>query len=181
MRQSLSADAFVAAMPPGRAIYAQRQVSGEDWQVAFLIRETSDRLAQMPRDAKVHVRAGGMQQGDVLVVIVIVCVEQGRYGDELYETWWNVHQPAGGLEMFQRMGQQTTLRLWFYGDTGEVERVLELENGLRAFFQSVMAVVPTIPAWTMAAFDAARASIERLFPSTADLWNIFLEHIAEKK
>lgn len=168
----MTAEEFIQQMPPGRAIYCQRRMINEDdWQVAFLLKETSERIQAMPKGGNVHVKAGLMEVGPVIVVVVMMAVEQGRFGSELYEMWWNAHQPDGmSLEVWMLMTHQSHLRFWWYGDRGSVERVIEVESTLQAFFIYALQKIRARPSWTMAAFDDARRSVEVRYSSLPSLW-----------
>jgi hypothetical protein len=152
-------------------MYARTRILGSGWQTDFFLRETTPRIMAIPPSPTISLRAGLIVQRGVGMVIVMVELDEGRFGHELFETWWNIHQAGGERKYFEDMTGQATIRLHLYGDTRQRERRLQIENSVRAFFRTALEELGRLPSWSMVAFDRARETLYRRYPTLQALWD----------
>ncbi len=161
-----SPESVIKGLPPGTMIYARVTLNGKD-VTAFLIREESSRIARWKRrKAQVQLRAARLSIGDVLPVVFMA-----RLGDEIYETWLNVHQEGGdGFGYLRDLATQDQVHFILYGDGGRREGKVSVLNSIQEFARNTLKELQESPAWSMKDFDAAREHIYKKHPSVADLW-----------
>jgi hypothetical protein len=133
--------------------------------MVFLIREQSGIIAELGRTPAVHVRAGLIVDGGVLVLPVLIEVS-----GELYETWMNYHAEVCPPAL-ACLALQEHIRLHFFDDLGARARVIGLPNHLQAFWRDALRTLAQSQPWPLAAFDAARGRLYAMYPSVPALWH----------
>lgn len=155
-------------MPPGSALYS-RELLSDRWEVAWLIREETERIKKLGDNPEVEFRAGLIYQDEVALIPVLV-----RIGPEtresIYETWINVHQPEDGFRYLRDLSAQDRIVLHLYGDGCRLERTLKVSNQLQGFILETLNRIKNVPPWPMLAFDAAREKLYKRFPDVLLLW-----------
>lgn len=161
-----SPESVIKGLPPGTMIYAGVTLNGKD-VTAFLIREESSRIARWKRrKVQVQLRAAMLPVGDVIPVVFMA-----RLGDEIYETWLNVHQEGGdGFGYLRDLATQDQVHFILYGDGGRREGKVSVLNSIQGFAGETLKEVEQSRAWSMREFDAAREHIYEKYPTVADLW-----------
>lgn len=155
----------IKSAPIGSATYARGEFDENMVkETMFLIREEPRVVQRLGENPQVILRAGQIEQDNVLLVAVLL-----RIGGAYYETWWNYHQTSGGAQYFEDMATQERIALVFF--TPERTRQIAIRNSLAPFFASVGRAAAALPAWTMRDFDAARDKIYARFPTVTKLWN----------
>src|SRR5919109_4558558 len=77
--------------PLGKALYARQQGEEDRWETVWLVRDETKRLAFPGPEPAVEFRAGGFDEGGVLVLPILL-----RVGTQepacVYDTWMNAYQ-----------------------------------------------------------------------------------------
>lgn len=163
MSNQVSVVEFIRQAEPGTMVFELQSDGKGPYQVGFLIREEHQRVVQLRRNPLVEVRAGAFLQDDVWIVAVLF-----RVGEELYECWFNYHQPMG-WKYFRSLAKQDAFTIEFY--TPDLAKVVRVRNGLRHFFEEILSRITECAPWNMSAFDAARAKVYAEYPSVQALWD----------
>lgn len=157
-------------IPPGSALYEREQIDHGAWEVAWLIREESARIAQLGPSPDIEFRAAAIEHNGVLLIPVLVRVGP-EHQESIYETWINAQQPEqAGMQVLGELAIQPRLVVHLYGDGCRRVRSLRVSNPHQAFFREVLSTLRERPAWSMAEFDDAREQIYQQYPSVSDLW-----------
>jgi hypothetical protein len=160
-------------MPPGSALYAREQIDGGLWEIAWLVREESARLARLGKRPGVEFRAGlYLEAGRGReVALAPVLVRVGPFSrDSVYVTWVNEYAGGGGGAL-EALANQARLVVYLYGDRCRLERTIAVSNRLAPFARQALAKVSALPPWGMADFDAAREVLYRRYPDVGALWD----------
>ena len=138
-------------MPSGSTLWSREQIDGGTWEVAWLVREQSARLAKLGTNPEIEFRAGLLWEGGVGLIPVLVRV--GPASNRLaYETWINEHA-EGFSGTLATLAKQGRLVVHFYGNGCHLERTLTVSNDLATFAGQALNAIATRPPWTMQAFD----------------------------
>jgi hypothetical protein len=156
--------------PPGSAIWSKESVDRmQTWELSWLVRETSQRIAGLGQSPEIEFRAGLIIEQRIGLVAVVVRVGP-ESPESVYETWINDHAP--GLEdSLELLACQARLTVQLIGDTGQPERVLTVSNQLAGFARDAATEILGLPVWSMPTFDAAREYFCRQHPTVISLWN----------
>ncbi len=149
---------------PGACVYAVAQIGSAPEQAVFLIREQSGIIAELGRAPAVHVRAGLIVDGGILLLPVLIQVS-----GELYETWMNYHAEVCPPAL-ACLALQEQIGLHFFDDRGARARVIGVPNHLQTFWRDALRTLAQSQPWPLAAFDAARVRVYAMYPSVPDLW-----------
>lgn len=155
----------IKSASPGTTIYAR--VHRPEPHTDFLVREETSVIQQL-RNPAVTLRTGLMIQNNVALVVVMFRI--GSNPDQLFETWWNYHQTGDGHKHFEDMTKQNNFAIHLYGDSGCIEKSIQVNNSIKDFFQDTLKKIYTIPAWHMDDFDTARDEIYKQYPTPGKLW-----------
>lgn len=136
---------------------------------SIIIHEDTEHVSRLPKEVPVRIRFGFIVERDVGLVVVMLLI----YG-ELYETWWNYHNPAYH-ECFNDIIRQDKLLLSFYIDSTEPSRVLWVPNTLKGVFKMAIEEIQTREPWAMHDFDVAREILYRKYPNPKNLWENLVE------
>jgi hypothetical protein len=162
----VDAQSLIEASPPGSALFCRVNV-GSGWEVAFLIREESERIRQFSR--VIEIRSALLIADGVGLIPIMLCPGADDY--YVYETWLNFHAPTTCCEKndhLELLAAQKRLLLFFYGETGK-ERTIQIANHSENFVLMLERVRRLAP-WSMHAFDEARSSIYKEYPTVRSLW-----------
>jgi hypothetical protein len=134
---------------------------------AFMFRESKTRIAELERSgalASVHIRTAVIGVSGVKIYVTLV-----RFGDQLFEMWWNWHNPVI-QPLFQRLFDQDIVVVCFVSDQPKIDFIFRtpssIRDGLRARGSELTASQP----WTMEAFDNARTTVQENYPTPVALW-----------
>jgi len=156
----------IASMPPGSAIYAR--IGRPEMHTDFLVREESATI-QLLVNPIVTIRPRLFVEHDIAVLVVMF--QAGDNPEQIFETWWNYHQPDGyGETVFRDMMTQVDVAIHWYGDSGTVEKSTVIRNSLRDYFGMATEKIRALPPWTMQEFNDAREVIYKRRPTLAALW-----------
>jgi hypothetical protein len=154
-------------MPPGSALFARGRIDGGNWEVAWLVREESARLAKLGARPEIEFRGGVLEEGHVALIPVLVRVGPVA-AESIYETWVNQHAEGGGI--LETLADQAGLVIRLYGDGCRLVRTLVVSNQLQAFARHALDRIATFDAWSMEQFDRAREEVHGRYPQVWNLW-----------
>ena len=131
---------------------------------SIIIHEDTEHVSRLPKEVPVKARFGFILERNVglVVVMLLIC-------GELYETWWNYHNPAYH-ECFNDIIRQEKILLSFYIDSTKPARVLWVPNTLKDVFEMAIEEIQNMEPWTMNDFDVAREILYRKSPDLKELW-----------
>lgn len=134
---------------------------------AFVFRESEERIAELARSgalASMHTKAAFLSVSGVEIYVTLF-----RIGDQVFEIWWNWHNPVIH-PLLDRLFDQDEVIVGFVSERPEIDRIVRhpssIQDGLRANRSKLEAAQP----WTMEAFDSARAAVEEQYPTPVALW-----------
>jgi hypothetical protein len=159
---------LLAKMPPGSALIAREQIDGGNWEIAWLIREKSRRLAKLGQAPEVEFRAALFWEERVGLIPVLVRVGPASKVS-VYETWINEHA-EGSHGTLATLSDQERLVVHLYGDGCRLVRTMAVSNHLEDFARCASAEIAKQPAWPMQAYDQAR---ERIYQRHATVWDLW--------
>src|SRR5690349_14470380 len=87
---------LLARLPLGSALFVREQLPMGNWEIAWLIRDDSARLAKLGPGPKLEFRAGVLEEEPVVLVPVLVRVGPPA-SESVYETWINQYAEEGGV------------------------------------------------------------------------------------
>lgn len=140
--------------------------------IDFFIREASSVLNALSERPALEIRAGAVLEEEVLVLITLFRLEKDG---PIYEVFWNYYRQdyqASEGNFFEHMCAEPLLALNFFGDSGEVENVVEVSNSLRPFFREMIQQVVALKPWTLAEFDKAKEAITANYSTPQELWEV---------
>jgi hypothetical protein len=134
---------------------------------AFIFRESKNRIAEFEDTnalASMHTKAAFLEVRGVIIYVTLFMI-----GDQVFEIWWNWHNPVI-RPLFESLFEQHELVICFVSDRPEIDRIVRhpspLLDGLRANRVKLTAA----QIWSMDAFNSARAAVEAQFPTPVALW-----------
>lgn len=159
--------AMLLQSPYSSALFALGADDTGEELTMFLLHESPDHVRGLPEEVPVDVRAAVYMRSGVPLVVILL-----RVSGELYETWWNFHNPAArrGLENLRR---QDLLILRFIGDTPEPLRTIALPSPVRDGVRQIWDQLEESDPWEMEAFDRAREQVYAEFATVQALWDDF--------
>jgi hypothetical protein len=163
---------ILAQQPPGSALFSRNQLDRDTWEVSWLIREESARIATL-HQPDIEFRAGAMEQGwqGQWILLIPILVRIGpEQQDNIFEAWLNLYAEGGGIIYLHDLARQDRLVLHFYGDRMQRERSLVISNQLKAFAQQGLTLAERFQPWEMRTFDRAREQLYARYPSVMALW-----------
>jgi hypothetical protein len=160
--------AVLARMRPGSALFAREQLDQGPWEIAWLVREESARIAGLGPAPEIEFRAGVFEEGPVLLVPVLVRVGP-QSKQAVYESWINQHAEGMGGTL-ETLADQPRLVVHLYGEGCGLVRTLTIGNQLATFAGQALAAIVGRPTWSMEAFDQAREQVYQQYPQVWDLW-----------
>ena len=163
----MTPEELLPACEPGACLYGEGVASDDGrWVVSYYMRETSEGIKDIPATPQVLFRQGMFCVGEVRPVVVILGVLHPQ-SISLYEAWFNFNQDH--KELLELLIEQTDTLLHFIGDSGDMERCIQLDtSGFRAFWETVQSEVCWRD-WTEDEFFAAKDRLSRRY-STEGLW-----------
>lgn len=158
---------LIRSAPLGSALWGRERLDSGASEVAWYLRETSDRIGALGSGPTIELRAAMIEQAGVLLVPILV-----RVGPDIWESWLNARQPGeAGLLALGDLAIQPRLAVHLVGDRGEIARTLGRSNPLQLLARTVLAQVQVAQAWAMAQFDDARDQVYARHPGMLDLWS----------
>ncbi|HLO32343.1 MAG TPA: hypothetical protein VK249_24550 [Anaerolineales bacterium] len=134
---------------------------------AFAFRESKERIAELERSGEMialHTRAAFLDLAGVSIYVTLF-----KIGDQVFEIWWNWHNPYSQI-LLKRLFDQKEMIVAFFSDQPEIERTVRhpsvIQEGLLKNRSQLTASEP----WTMEAFNRARAAVEEQYPTPVALW-----------
>jgi hypothetical protein len=158
--------ATLLEQPHGAALPMSVNDSGRD-ATAFVFRESDDRIVELARSgafASVHIRSSLLGVGDVQLYVTLV-----RFGDQVFEIWWNWHNPII-RPLFDRLFSQDEVIVGFVSDRPAIANVHRYPSSIREPLRADRSQLTAAQPWTMEAFDRARATVEKEYPTPVALW-----------
>ncbi len=151
--------------PISTASYARfKEATGDDLTM-FNVHEDMPHVKNLPKEVSIDVRNTLFTCSGVGIITVILRIE-----GEIYETWWNFHNPLF-KQCFYDMSKQEKLLVSFYVDNIKPVRTIWTPNILREGFSKIINTLQEMPPWTMQAFDTAKEELYREYATPTDLWN----------
>jgi len=150
--------------PPASAAYARFRADGEE-VTCFIVHEDASHVHRLPRTVRVDVRSALFDRAGAWLIAVMLRVE-----GNLYETWWNLHNPVLHQSLLD-MSRQDKLLVSFYVDSLEPSRTICIQNPLRDGLTHIMAMLEKMPPWDMECFDRAKEQLYSEYPDPEALWN----------
>jgi hypothetical protein len=159
-------ETIIIAAPAGSAIYGRVSIDGAPMRTVLMIREDDARINALGSAPAIRLKFATFDAGAVVPAVLMI----GIAGGELYETWWNYHQPGGiGATHFADMSTQADVPVLFYDARGR-RRAITVRNRLQRAFANATAQIEALPAWSMQDFDTAREGVYARYPDVRDLW-----------
>ena len=166
--------ATVSGIAPGSAVHARRRSPSGHWEVFWVVREDSQRIADISLAGvpEVEFRVGQLKckAGGGVVGLVPVLLRVGPTSwESVYETWIDEYDDAtsGALET---LVHQNRIVVEVYGDDAELELRLPLRNSLRDFARQTLGWVSRFQPWTHEQYVAGKQRVFRDLPDTWALW-----------
>jgi|GEM_PF-2607951 len=154
---------------PGMAMYQVHHFSdAERQEVLWMLRTTTAKISSLPADCPVELRAGSFLVNDVCLIPVLLCLDKTETEEGIFETWINVNQMGENPLTFLAIQPRIVIQL--LGDSGQVEKILQISNPLKALSKTLLAELGSNCDWTLSKFEAARETSFKRFPSVVDLW-----------
>ncbi len=152
--------------PVGGALFARFPFPEEDggMQTALIIHESAEHVQNLPATLDIQERSVFFEEQGVGLLAVMY-----RIGGEMYETWWNYHNPSM-RQSIDDLQHQPRLCFMFFDDSLEPSRVVWAPNGLQTVFAAFAGRAGAMTPWSMPAFDAARAQVYARYPTLGALW-----------
>ncbi len=141
---------------------------------SIIIHEDTERVSRLPKEVPVRVRVGFIKARNVGLMVVMPKIH-----GELYETWWNYHNPVYH-ECFRDIVRQDKLLLAFYIDSPEPARILWVPNTLKEIFKPAIEIILGMVPWTVNDFNVARETLYRKYPTPKDLWENLVNYSSAK-
>jgi len=155
----------VQMSPPGMCAWSPEVLEDDgDWHVAFYVRETSERIAEIPDNPQVLFRGASIVLDGVVTVVVMIGVTQPSL--TVYETWFNLNEE--NRDTLELLLKQHRCFVHFVGDSLEVERSVKFGNTMLPFWKQVLSQIDGRD-WTEEEFDAAKDRICDRY-SSQKLW-----------
>ncbi|MFX1563429.1 MAG: hypothetical protein ACFFDP_08995 [Promethearchaeota archaeon] len=161
--------------PVGTAGIAPFKDERENKFTSIIIHEDAEHVSRLPKEVPIRVRTGFIKARNVGLIVVMPKIH-----GELYETWWNYHNPIGP-ECFRDIMRQDKLLLVFFIDSPAPARILWVPNTLKEFFKSAIAKILGMKPWTMQEFNVARETLYREYPTPKDLWENLVDSTSAKE
>jgi hypothetical protein len=171
---------LIALKSPGSAIFSKvkffdREGRTRGWEVAFMVREESQRIPLLGR--VVQVRTGLIKESDVGLIPMLIALGSGDH--DIFETWLNFHAPrldGSKNDHLETLCKQDRIVILLYGESG-MERSIQMTNsGLKPTWNVMLEKVSHMTEWEMKDFDLARDTIYRRFPTVRSLWDALNHH-----
>lgn len=158
---------IIKSAAPGTAIFSR--VYRPEAHTDFLVREETEVINRL-RNPIVTLRSGMFIQRTLPLIVVMFRI--GENPDQTFETWWNYHQiGVDGHKYFEDMTTQDNFAIHLYGDSGEVEKSIQVNNSLKDFFMvALKKILAHQDVWQMHEFDDARDEIYQQYPTAGKLW-----------
>jgi len=136
---------------------------------ALIFRESKARIAELASLgalARMQTRAAFLEVSGVEIYVTLFTL-----GDQVFEIWWNWHNPVV-RPVFERLFEQKEVVVGFVSDQPVIDHIVRhpspIQDGLRTNRSKLVAT----QAWTMEAFDNARAAVEKEYPTPVILWKV---------
>ncbi len=150
---------------PGTGTFAPGNVEGKPATI-FIIREDLQHLSKFPsNEVDVHLRSSLISLNNVALLPVLIKIDT-----ELYETWWNWHNPYA-QKCFLNILSQEKLLFSFYIDQPQPKRIIQLPNLLKSDFKTYHDYLTKMQLWAMQDFDNARNILYKTVTSPQALWD----------
>jgi len=157
--------------PIGKALYTRQQGEDGRWETVWLVRDEIRRLDSSGPGPAVEFRAGGFDEGGVLVLPILL-----RVGTQeppcVYDTWMNAYQVEGENIYLQDLAGQDRIRVYLYVDTAQPVHAVTVPNRLRDLAIGVLARQADYQASTAAAFEHACERFLARYPDVRALWHV---------
>jgi len=140
--------------------------AGPEPQAVVLVRERSAVIKYFG-ETGVEVRAARFTLGQVTVAAI--AFRLGRTVPMTYAALLDYYRREG-TDIFQALGRQEYIPLYFYGDNGRRDRTFITMNQMQTFFTAFPAAVRAMPRWNGDDFAAAAARLTSRFPTPDALW-----------
>lgn len=150
-------------------LFMGRQTFTSPIEVVFGIREESLRIPFV-KTSPIVIRTGVLEEAEVYLIPVVLQLRYQGFPVEYFETWLNIQPPESfGAELFRVLCRQARIVLHFFGESGQIERILVLPNDT-ARWQSLNSILNPKRSWTMEAFDSAREQVYLKFTTPKELF-----------
>jgi hypothetical protein len=157
--------------PIGKALYTRQQGEDGRWETVWLVRDETKQLDSPGPGLAVEFRAGGFDEGGVLVLPILL-----RVGTQdppcVYDTWMNAYQVEGENIYLQDLARQDLIHVYLYVDTAQPVHAVTVPNRLRELAMGVLARQADYQASTAAAFEHARERFMAHYPDVRALWRV---------
>ena len=111
-----------------------------------------------------------MEEAGVYLIPVTLQLRYKGYPTEYFEAWLNISPPESfGGEIFRFLCQQARIVLQFFGESGQIERILTLPNNF-AYWQALNLTLDHQRIWSMDDFDWAREQVYTQFSTPKELF-----------
>ena len=160
-------------MQPGSAICTALYAPEES--VKFLVREKSSVIRDKIKDSIITLRSGLFIQNGIglLLMMFLICPDVKH----IFEIWIDYCQPdKRGEQLFNLMSTQENIYFRLYGDSLNVEKLIQIDNGLSSYFMAAPAQIRKLKPWKPADYASELKTICRKYVSPEDGWYALFLH-----
>lgn len=126
---------FIRTASPGTMIFARCERQ-EAIETCALARASSSDIQRQTTSYPFRMRAAVFQIGTILLLPVLLRVHSAERSP-LYEAWINPG-PEDGRVYVEDLARQSNLQIYFYGESGTVEKAVSIDNTLSPFFRGLL-------------------------------------------
>ncbi len=146
-----------------------RQTFDSPIEVIFGIREESCRIPFV-KNNPIKIRTGVLEEVGVYLIPIVLRLCYEGSPTEYFENWLNIYpSDSFAAEIFRVLYRQRRIVLQFFGESGQIERILFLSNNI-GYWLGLNLTLNSQQEWSYDEFDQAREQIYRRFTTIKELF-----------